>query len=212
MRDYISNPQDIERLSHQIIRQETDLAGFSTDEQQVAMRLVHTCGDTHIVDNLRISPHAIEIGCRALANNAPLLCDVTMVSSGISTQFYSGAIHCFINDPVTIQRGQEQGETRSMAAIDSWRPLIKDAVIAIGNAPTALFRLLEILDEIQDKPALIVAMPVGFVGAEESKAALWDNTAKIGVPVITLLGRRGGSALTAAAINALTRLNHNIRF
>ncbi len=205
--DYISAPQTIEEQSFKLIRELTDLDGLNEAQQQVAMRIVHSSGMPGIVGNIRFSERACDSGMQALENDKPILCDVEMVRQGISKRFIKQQPYCFLNDSRTVKTAREQGETRSMASLQLWHGLLKDSVVLIGNAPTALFRLLEMLQQGADKPALIIAMPVGFVGAAESKQALWDLHKKLGIECITLLGRQGGSAVSAAACNALLRCN-----
>ena len=173
------------------------------DLEKVAVRLIHTSGMTDIVCDLAASPQAAAIGRSALAAGAPILCDARMVAEGITRSRLpvENAIVCTLQNPEVPALAQRLGNTRSAAALELWRSQLGGAVVAIGNAPTALFRLLELLDEGAPKPALILGFPVGFVGAAESKAALAADSR--GVPFITLHGRRGGSAMAAAAVNAL---------
>ncbi|WP_426416908.1 precorrin-8X methylmutase [Aestuariirhabdus sp. LZHN29] len=206
MYDYLKDPVAIERESFRQIRELTDLSAYSDDEAQVAMRLVHTCGDPGVVEQLRLSPNAIEKGLQALAADAPILCDVEMVRHGLTRRYIDNPTHCFLNLDGIGERAKALGETRTMAALEHWPRLMEGAIIVIGNAPTALFRLLEMLAKGEVKPALIIAMPVGFVGAQESKQALWDAQQWLDVSTITLLGRRGGSALAVATLNALARI------
>jgi len=211
--DYLRDPDAIERQSFEQIRQLTDLSGFDTDQQQVAMRLVHTSGDPAIVDDLQFSPGAVEAGLAALAQGADVLCDIEMVSHGISRRYLRGQVRCFLNAPEVADRARQTGETRAMAAMTEWPLHMVGNIVAIGNAPTALFKLLELLDEGAPRPALIIGMAVGFINAAESKQALWDIAAsEFQTPCITLRGRRGGSSLAAATLNALARMSHGVRF
>lgn len=211
--DYLRDPDAIERQSFEQIRQLTDLSGFDTDQQQVAMRLVHTSGDPAIVDDLQFSPGAVAAGLAALAQGADVLCDIEMVSHGISRRYLRGQVRCFLNAPEVAERARQTGETRAMAAMTEWPLHMVGNIVAIGNAPTALFKLLELLDEGAPRPALIIGMPVGFINAAESKQALWDVAAsEFQTPCITLLGRRGGSSLAAATLNAMARMSHGVRF
>lgn len=211
--DYLRDPEEIERQSFVQIRQLTDLSRFDTDQQQVAMRLVHTSGDPDLIRELRFSPGAIVAGIAALSQGADVLCDIEMLSHGISKRYLKGQARCFLNAPEVAERARQTGETRVMAAMAAWIPHLAGNIVAIGNAPTALFRLLELLDEGAPRPALIVGMPVGFISAAESKQALWDLAPReFQTPCITLLGRRGGSGLAAATVNALARLVHGIRY
>jgi precorrin-8X/cobalt-precorrin-8 methylmutase len=204
--DYERNPVEIYQTSFEIVRREANLDDVPVDLSDVARRLVHATGTPDIIDALVASPGAATIGCEALRNGAPILCDVEMVAHGITRTSLPNCndVICTLNDPQTHDHAAALGTTRSAAAIDFWTPWQEGAVIAIGNAPTALFHLLERLDEGAPKPALILGFPVGFVGAAESKAALIDNP--FGVPYIALKGRRGGSAMAAAAVNALALL------
>ncbi len=211
--DYLRDPDAIERQSFEQIRQLTDLSGFDTDQQQVAMRLVHTSGDPAIVDDLQFSPGAVAAGLAALAQGADVLCDIEMVSHGISRRYLRGQVRCFLNAPEVAERARQTGETRAMAAMTEWPLHMVGNIVAIGNAPTALFKLLELLDEGAPRPALIIGMPVGFINAAESKQALWEVAAsEFQTPCITLLGRRGGSSLAAATLNAMARMSHGVRF
>lgn len=211
--DYLRDPDAIERQSFEQIRQLTDLSGFDTDQQQVAMRLVHTSGDPAIVDDLQFSPGAVAAGLAALVQGADVLCDIEMVSHGISRRYLRGQVRCFLNAPEVAERARQTGETRAMAAMTEWPLHMVGNIVAIGNAPTALFKLLELLDEGAPRPALIIGMPVGFINAAESKQALWDVAAsEFQTPCITLLGRRGGSSLAAATLNAMARMSHGVRF
>ncbi|MDS4043017.1 MAG: precorrin-8X methylmutase [Candidatus Competibacter sp.] len=211
--DYLRDPDEIERQSFVQIRQLTDLSRFDANQQQVAMRLVHTSGDPHIVHDLHFSSGAVEAGLAALENGADVLCDIEMVGQGISKRYLKGKVHCFLNSPSVAERARQTGETRSMAAMAEWPAHLAGSIVAIGNAPTALFRLLDLLDEGAPRPALIVGMPVGFINAAESKQALWDTApSEFRTPCITLLGRRGGSSLAAATLNALARMANGIRF
>jgi precorrin-8X/cobalt-precorrin-8 methylmutase len=211
--DYLRDPDEIERQSFTQIRQLTDLSRFDPDQQQVAMRLVHTSGDPDIVHDLHFSPGAVEAGLTALQQSADVLCDIEMVSHGISKRHLRGHVHCFLNSPTVAERARQTGETRSMAAMTEWPAHLAGSIVAIGNAPTALFRLLELLDEGAPRPALIIGMPVGFINAAESKQAMWEVApSELQTPCITLLGRRGGSSLAAATLNALARMAHGIRF
>jgi precorrin-8X/cobalt-precorrin-8 methylmutase len=210
--NYLHDPAEIERRSFERIRQLIDLAGLAPQEQQVALRLVHTCGDPGIVDTLFFGEGAASAGLGAIARNAPVLCDVEMVRHGLNRRYLPNPVHCFLNAAGIRERANARGETRTMAALSLWGEFLGGSIVAIGNAPTALFRLLEMLIGGAPRPALIIAMPVGFIGAEESKEALIAYaTGADPVPCMTLRGRRGGSALTAATLNALARLAQGIR-
>lgn len=201
--DYIRDPAEIYRLSWQRVRAAADLSGIPADLRSLAERLVHTAGDPAIVADLAFSRQAGKAGRKALGGGAPILCDVEMVAQGITRSRLAAGnqIICFLNAAGVKDRAAEAGITRAMAAVDLWLPRLEGAVVAVGNAPTALFRLLELLRDGAPRPALILGFPVGFVGAAESKEALIRFAG--GVPYVTLKGRRGGSALAAAAVNAL---------
>lgn len=205
--DYVIDPVAIEQESFRQIRQLTDLDGLTQAEQQVVMRVVHSIGMPEVAAQVRFSDNACESGLKALADNAPILCDVEMVKQGITKRMIQREPLCFLNHKDTQQIAKEKGETRSMAALELWRPHLADSVVVIGNAPTALFRLLEMIEQGADKPAVIIGMPVGFVGAAESKEALWQVHQSLGIECITLLGRQGGSAVSSATCNALLRCN-----
>lgn len=205
--EYIRNGNEIYQKSFAIIRAETNLAGLADDLAHVAVRLIHSCGMIDIVKDLEASAAAVKIGRNALNQGASILCDSQMVANGITKARLpqNNQIICTLNHPEVSELAQQIQNTRSAAALDLWLPHVAGAVVAIGNAPTALFRLLELLDEGIPKPALILGFPVGFVGAAESKIELAANSR--GVPFITLHGRRGGSAIAAAAVNALAKEN-----
>jgi precorrin-8X/cobalt-precorrin-8 methylmutase len=207
MIQYIRNGDDIYRKSFAIIRAETNLENLSDDLAHVAVRLIHSCGMTDIVQDLEASPDAIKVGRDALSNGATILCDSNMVANGITKARLpkNNQIICTLNNPEVPDMAGRINNTRSAAALEFWQPNLAESVVVIGNAPTALFHLLELLDQGVPKPALILGFPVGFVGAAESKIELAANSR--GVPFITLHGRRGGSAIAAAAVNALAKEN-----
>jgi precorrin-8X/cobalt-precorrin-8 methylmutase len=203
---YLRDPAEIARRSLALIRTETDLGRFPRSLQPLALRLAHAAGDSAILNDLAWSPGVAAAGRRALAAGAPILVDSTMVAAGISGErlVAGNTILCTLHDPKTAGLAAALGTTRSAAAVELWRGHLAGAVVAIGNAPTALFRLLEIIAEGAGKPALVLGFPVGFVGAGEAKAAL--AVVGQGIPYVTLHGRRGGSALAAAAVNALASI------
>ena len=203
--NYIKDPREIEKQSFKQIRALTDLSGLTLQQQQVVLRVVHSVGIPQIAGQLRFSENACSAGMAALQQQCAILCDVEMVKQGLTKRMLKDQPYCFLNQPEVAERAKKTGETRTMAALNYWQPHLAGSVIVIGNAPTALFRLLEMLAASTDKPALIIAMPVGFVGAQESKQALWEMHSALGVECITLLGREGGSAVTAATCNALLR-------
>jgi precorrin-8X/cobalt-precorrin-8 methylmutase len=202
---YVRDPRDIYRRSFEAIRAEARLGDLPADFEPLAVRLIHACGMPDIVPDLAFSPEAAAAARAALQSGAPILVDAKMVADGIIRDRLPAAnrVLCTLNDAEVRPLAETLGTTRSAAAVDLWRPHLKGAVVAIGNAPTALFRLLELLDEGAAPPAVILAFPVGFVGAAESKEALIAHAG--GVPYVTLRGRRGGSAFAAAAVNALSR-------
>lgn len=212
LQGYLKNPHEIERRSFAAIRSLTDLSGFSDDEMQVVMRLVHSSGEPEIAPCVRFSANAITRGIAAIADGHPILCDVQMVRHGLSQRNPGAAPLCFLNHGDVAGLAEVRGHSRTMTALEHWLPHLHNSIAIIGNAPTALFRLLEIIDQGADKPALVIGMPVGFIGAQEAKQALWTSHQRRGVECITLLGRRGGSALAAAAVNTLARLHLGERF
>ena len=201
--DYLRDPDGITRRSFAIIRRETDVAALPAGLVDVAYRMVHASGMTDLVDDLAWSPDVAEKARAALAAGAPILADCQMVASGISRPRLAAGndVICTLGAPGLAARAAAAGTTRSAAAVDLWQPQLAGALCVIGNAPTALFRLLELLADGAPRPAAIVATPPGFVGATEAKAALAGGDH--GIPFLTLLGRRGGSAVAAAAVNAL---------
>lgn len=200
--DYVKDGAEITRRSFQIIRAEAALDRLPPDIARVAVRMVHACGMVDLVDDLAFSPDIATASRTALRAGAPILCDSRMVSVGISRPRLPGGneVVCTLVDPTVPALAARLGTTRTAAAMELWRDRLDGAVVAIGNAPTALFRLLELLDEGL-RPAAVLGLPVGFVGAAESKQDLAANPR--GVPFLTVQGRRGGSAITAAAVNAL---------
>jgi len=207
--DYEIDPQAIERNSFAMIRELADLSAFDAVQTQVAMRVIHSAGDPALAAQLRFSVGACDAGRRALATQAPILCDVEMLKQGLTKRMLGRPAQCFLNAEGVSAIAQARGETRSMAALEFWGPHLAGSVVIIGNAPTALFRLLEMLasDSSLGRPALVIGIPVGFVGAAESKQALWDCHQTLGIECITLLGRQGGSAIAASVCNALLRCN-----
>jgi precorrin-8X/cobalt-precorrin-8 methylmutase len=199
---YIRDGAEIYRNSFAIIRAEADLSRFKEIEEKVAVRIIHACGMTDIASDIEMSPTFATIARAALLRGAPILCDAKMVAQGITRRRLpkANSVICTLDDPSVADLATEMGNTRSATALELWRPHLEGAVVAIGNAPTSLFRLLEILDEGGPVPAAIIGVPVGFVGAAESKEAL---RLQARVPFLVVRGRRGGSAMAVAAINAL---------
>mgnify|MGYP002640503441 CR=1 FL=1 len=200
--DYLRDPAEIYRRSFAAIEAEADLSCVPDDLRPLALRLIHACGDPAALDDLVWSDGAGSAGRAALAAGAPVLVDAGMVAQGIVRDRLPAAnpVLCTLGLGPVAGAAQRAGTTRSAAAVELWRPWLGGAVVAIGNAPTALFRLLEGLYEGWPKPALILGFPVGYIGAAEAKAAL---AATADIPFVTLTGRRGGSALAAASVNAL---------
>jgi precorrin-8X/cobalt-precorrin-8 methylmutase len=199
---YLRDPAEIYRRSFALIAAEADLARFPAELRPLALRLAHAAGDTAILGDLAWSEGAATAGKNALAAGAPILCDSAMVAAGITAARLPAAneIVCTLYDPLVPDMARQLATTRSAAAVELWRPHLAGAVVAIGNAPTALFHLLEMLAAGAPRPALVLGFPVGFVGAAEAKAALAESR---GLAFVALRGRRGGSALAAAAVNAL---------
>ncbi|HEX4507782.1 MAG TPA: precorrin-8X methylmutase [Alphaproteobacteria bacterium] len=200
--DYIRDGAEIYRRSFSIIRAEADLQRFTPEEERVAVRIIHACGMVDVAADIAFASGAVKAGIEALKAGAPILCDAKMVSNGVTKARLpaDNPVICTLDDPRTAELAKQIGNTRTAAAMELWRDRIGGAVVAIGNAPTALFRLLEMLDEGAPMPACVIGMPVGFVGAAESKEALIADGR---VPYLAVRGRKGGSAMTAAAINAL---------
>ena len=200
---YVRNGTAIYQESFSIIRSEADLSGFEPDLARVVVRMIHACGMIDLPRDIQASPDASSAGVQALLAGAPLLCDATMVASGITRSRLpmKNEVICTLADTRTPELAVKLQTTRSAAAVEFWRGRLAGSIVVIGNAPTALFHLLDMLEEGAPQPALIIGIPVGFVGAAESKAALASN--RFGIPFLTVRGRRGGSAIAAGAVNAL---------
>jgi precorrin-8X/cobalt-precorrin-8 methylmutase len=198
---YLRDPAAIYRESFAAIRREAPLDRVPEELRPLVLRLIHACGMPDIVADLAWTPDAVGAGRAALRAGAPILVDATMVQAGIRSRLTANPILCTLNDDATAARAAASSTTRSAAAVEGWRERLAGAVVAIGNAPTALFRLLELLADGAPRPALVLGFPVGFIGAAEAKEALIGYRPQ--VPHITLRGRRGGSAMAAAALNAL---------
>ena len=203
--DYIRDGMAIYERSFAIIREEADLSRFSPEEADVAVRMIHAAGMVEAAEHFVFSPGFVTTARSALAAGAPIFCDAEMVARGVTRARLpaDNEVICTLRDPRTPSLAEEIGNTRSAAAIKLWLDRMAGSVVAIGNAPTALFYLLELLRDGAPKPAAIIGMPVGFVGAAESKDALAENS--YGVPFAIVRGRLGGSAMTAAALNSLAR-------
>jgi precorrin-8X/cobalt-precorrin-8 methylmutase len=198
--DYLREPSAIYEKSFATIRGEADLSAVPASAKDIAIRIIHSCGMVDVVNDLRISDEFADVAAKALVH--PILVDAEMVRHGIIDKKLE--IICTLNDPRAREIGLSTKTTRSAAAVELWKPHIGGALVVIGNAPTALFRMLELIDEGFPKPAAIAAFPVGFVGAVESKDELVRNAR--GIPYATILGRRGGSAMAAATVNALVKV------
>jgi len=203
MLDYIRDGEEIYRQSFATIRAEADLSRIPAELEKLAVRVIHACGMVDVIDDLAFSPQAGTAGRAALAGGAPIFCDAGMVAQGITRARLpaNNDVICTLTDERVPELARKLGNTRSAAALELWRPRLAGSVVVIGNAPTALFHLLDMLDAGAPKPALILGFPVGFVGAAESKAMLAADSR--GVPYVVVHGRRGGSAMAAAAVNAL---------
>ncbi|MFJ7147597.1 precorrin-8X methylmutase [Streptomyces sp. NPDC100445] len=200
---YEKDGAEIYRRSFATIRAEADLAGLPADVSQVAVRMIHACGMVDLVKDLAHTPAVVARAREALRAGAPILCDVQMVASGVTRKRLPAGndVLCTLSDPAVPELATELGTTRSAAALELWRDRLEGAVVAVGNAPTALFRLLEMIEEGAPRPAAVIGVPVGFVGAAESKDALAAHPS--GLEHLVIRGRRGGSAIAAAAINAI---------
>ncbi|MEV0786918.1 precorrin-8X methylmutase [Streptomyces sp. NPDC050423] len=203
MHQYEKDGPAIYRQSFATIRAEADLSGLPADVSQVAVRMIHACGMVDLVRDLAFSPDAVARARAALRAGAPILCDVAMVASGVTRKRLpaDNEVVCTLSDPSVPALAAELGTTRSAAALELWRDRLDGAVVAVGNAPTALFRLLELIEEGAPRPAAVIGVPVGFVGAAESKDALAAHPS--GLDHLIVRGRRGGSAMAAAALNAI---------
>ncbi|MEV0373824.1 precorrin-8X methylmutase [Streptomyces sp. NPDC050636] len=201
--DYEKDGASIYRQSFATIRAEADLAGLPADVSKVAVRMIHACGMVDLVRDLAFTPEVAANARKALRAGAPILCDANMVASGVTRKRLpaNNDVLCTLADPTVPDLAARMGTTRSAAALELWRDRMEGAVIAVGNAPTALFRLLEMIEEGAPRPAAVIGIPVGFIGAAESKDALIAHPSKL--DHIVVRGRRGGSAMAAAAINAL---------
>ncbi|RMB61636.1 precorrin-8X methylmutase [Tessaracoccus antarcticus] len=205
--EYLSTGSAIYEESFRIIRAETDLSRFPDDVARAVVRMVHAAGDTSIAEEVGFTPGVVAAANAALRRGAPILCDASMVATGIiaSRLPADNEVVCLIKDPRLATIAEEQGITKTMAAVDLWLPRLDGAVVAIGNAPTALFRLLEVVAQSGVRPAAVIGIPVGFVGAAESKRALADSGLRLEHLVVH--GRRGGSAMTVAAVNAIASID-----
>jgi precorrin-8X/cobalt-precorrin-8 methylmutase len=201
--DYLRDGAEIYRRSFATIRAEADLDGLDPVLERTVVRMIHACGMVDLVADVRSSPGFGAAGRDAITAGAPILCDTSMVASGVTRSRLPARnqVLCTLSDPAVPALAAELGTTRTAAAIELWREHLAGAVVVIGNAPTALFRLLEVVAQGAGRPAAVVGVPVGFIGAAESKAALVEHS--VGLEHLIVAGRRGGSAIAAAAINAL---------
>ncbi|MCR5976513.1 precorrin-8X methylmutase [Gordonia jinghuaiqii] len=202
MTEYLRDGAAIYRQSFATIRAESDLSAFAPDLATVVVRMIHACGQTDLTRDVVATPGVVAAARGALEAGAPILCDASMVASGVTRKRLpaDNDVVCYLSEPTLPRLAEEMGTTRTAAALEFWRPRLEGSVVAIGNAPTALFALLDMIDDGAPRPAAIVGAPVGFVGAAESCEAL---AARTDLEFITVTGRRGGSAITAAALNAL---------
>ncbi|WFE20123.1 precorrin-8X methylmutase [Solwaraspora sp. WMMD937] len=202
MMDHVRDAAEIYRQSFATIRAEADLSRLTAEQARVAVRMIHSCGMVDLVDDLVFSPQVVAAAQGALRAGAPILCDATMVAAGITRRRLpaDNAVLCTLSDPRVPELADRLGTTRSAAAVELWVDRLDGAVVAVGNAPTALFRLLELVDAGAGRPAAVLGVPVGFIGAAESKQALIDHG---GLEYLVVRGRRGGSAMAAAALNAI---------
>lgn len=200
--NYIRDGAAIYARSFAIIRSEAKLSRFTPEQEKVAVRVIHACGMVEVADDIEFSPTFVAAAREALSRGAPILCDSNMLAHGVTRSRLpaENPVVCTLLEPSVPALAAEIGNTRSAAAMELWRNRLEGAVVAVGNAPTALFRLLEMLDEGAGTPAAVIGMPVGFVGAAESKEALREDGR---APYLVVRGRKGGSAMAAAAINAL---------
>ncbi|MGH3517780.1 MAG: precorrin-8X methylmutase [Haloechinothrix sp.] len=202
MSDYIRDGAEIYRRSFATIRAEAGLAGFPPDVERVVVRMIHACGQVDLAADVEFSPDVVAAGHDALLAGAPVLTDANMIASGVTRKRLpaDNEVLCTLSDPRVPELARELGTTRSAAALELWRDHLPGSVVAIGNAPTALFRLFELLDEGVGAPAAVIGVPVGFIGAAESKVELVKRAS---APYLVVHGRRGGSAMAVSAVNAI---------
>ncbi|GAA4372959.1 precorrin-8X methylmutase [Nocardioides caricicola] len=205
--DYVDNGPAIYVDSFATIRREADLSTVPADAEKLVVRMIHGSGQVDLARDVRVHPDLVRAARTALEDGRPILCDATMVATGVTRSRLprDNEVLCFLNDPRVPALAREWATTRTAAAVSLWEDRLEGAVVAIGNAPTALFHLLEMLLDGAPRPAAIVGCPVGFIGAAESKQALVQFSAELDIPYVTVLGRRGGSAMTSSALNALAQ-------
>ncbi|MFH5210402.1 precorrin-8X methylmutase [Antrihabitans sp. NCIMB 15449] len=205
MLDYIRDGAEIYRRSFATIRAEADLTALPADVSQVVVRMIHACGQVDLTEDIAFTPDVVTVARAALHAGAPILCDTRMVAAGVTRRRLpaDNDVVCTLPDPRVAVLAEALQTTRSAAALELWRDRLEGAVVAIGNAPTALFHLLDLVEHGGPRPAAVVGGPVGFIGAVESKDALVEQAAALGIEYLVVRGRRGGSAITAAALNGI---------
>lgn len=208
---YNKDPNSLLKVAIEVVKEGYDLEHLNLLEKQIARQMSATCGDFSILENIRFSENAVNKALEAMDEDYELLCDTETVICGLKSKYLKNEPVCLINKANVISQAKSNKHTRSMTAVDLWKTYLPESIILIGAEPTALFRLLEILEKIKDndsddKPAFIIATPVGFNGAEEAKQYLWDNCEKLGIPCITLLGSRGGNDLASSIMNKLLQI------
>ena len=207
MQQYIREPTEIYKKSFDTISSEVDLTGFNDQEKKIVTRIIHSCGDVSIVEDIFISENAIESGIGAMKLGEKIYVDSKMVAAGIiEKNIKLSRICCHIGDEDVVGIAKKLNTTRSAAAVEHWKEGMSNSILVVGNAPTALFRVLEIISEYNIKPSLVIGMPLGFVGAVEAKEELINFYQSTGLNIITIRGRRGGSAMASATINAISLL------
>ena len=209
---YEKDPKKIQTLSNQVIQENSNFEHLSTSEKQVATQMLSAAGDLGLLDQLRFSKGAIDSALEALNGDFDLLCDTESVACALKQKYLTDEPVCLINKASVISQAKSSNHTRSMEAIDLWKPYLSNSFVIIGREPTALFRLLELLEETKDeenhkKPSLIIATPAGYTGVRESKNYLWKHHDELGVPCITLLGNNGGSDIASIAMNTLLKMH-----
>ena len=211
---YEKDPKKIQKLSIQAVKENSELDHLSTYEKEIATQLQIASGDATLIEQLRFSEGAIEQALEALDEDFDVLCDTESVACGIKQKYLDDEPICLINKASVISQAKSSKQTRSMVAVDLWKPYLSESFVVIGKEPTALFRLLELLEKNRDdelkKPRFIIATPVGFSGASEAKEHLWEHHEKLEIPCITLLGSRGGSDAATTAMNALLKLHQEL--
>ncbi len=209
---YEADPIKIRNASFQIIREQASLNQFNNLEQQIVVEMLQASGDLSIVESLRFSENAVDTALRILGEDYDLLCDSEGVICGLNNKFLKNEPLCFINKANVISQAKSNKQTRSMTAVDLWKPYLSDSIVIIGSEPTALMRLMYILESLNEddgRPALIIATPAGFVGADEAKQYLWGHHEALKIPCITLLGKRGSNNLASTAMNTLLKMHYN---